>query len=292
MGNLGFKIVHGSFGTDKRGSSLNQQVLAFVHIEFDIGTDTTGIAYSLTSREYGIASEYAEACYLLLETNHKMSAISGGLSPALIDTMDGIVTADDVVHRIDRDKSLPFIAVRIDNQIGFTAFLIGETENGRARTCRHLCCQSLIGQGNGIIGRSGLLGLVRETGYTCFGHAPQTAKKRHQGHGTVILCAPANNPMRIAETLQKAVGIIVRSNAFLFGVASLRSPEIHSVGFEYCGQRLSVFLGILSKQSRRMRHTGSRTNPRINIWQTFFLRTFLRTSCTKACNGKNTQDTI
>ena len=83
------------------------------------------------SREYTVFTEGPEFARFLLVVNDKMTAVSGRFSPALINAVYGVVSVDTFLKGIDFNVSFSFIAVRIDDEIGFSCLLVGKAENCR-----------------------------------------------------------------------------------------------------------------------------------------------------------------
>ena len=90
---------------------------------------------------------------------------------------------------------------------------------------------------------------MQEASGSLCGRFAQFATKCSKGERTIILCATTNYPVAVADALKQRVSIIIRCNAFLLCVLSLGSPEVLTVGHEYCWQRLSVLLRALAKKS-------------------------------------------
>ena len=57
----------------------------------------------------------------------------------------------------------------------------------------------------------------------------------------------AHNPVGVTKALQQSICVIIGCYAFLLRVPRLRSPEVHSVGFEYRREGLPVFFRIPAK---------------------------------------------
>ena len=51
--------------------------------------------------------------------------------------------------------------------------------------------------------------------------------------------------MRSTEALYLVVGIVIRRNAFLFGVGSLWCPECHAMGHQDCRYQLSRVVSLI-----------------------------------------------
>jgi hypothetical protein len=78
--------------------------------------------------------------------------------------------------------------------------------------------------------------------------------------------------------LHQRIPIIIRSFAFPFGILSLRSPEIHTVRFQYGREYLSIFLRLFPEESCRLGDAGGGTYSGIYVGQ----QTFCFAFCTSA----------
>ena len=265
--NLRQQVALRSVGIHERRRCLHEHFLTSSYIKSYIGTDSRTTILLQRSIGQRIGREGSITTDFLLEFHYKMSTESGRLSPALIDTMNRIIAINTIVHRINAHETLPFVTVRGHHQIGLAGLLIGKAEDSRTRTGCQLRPNTLIGQGNRIIGRCSHFIRMGETGGTLPGLATQGAIQRHQRHGAVVLGTAAYNPMGIAEPLEQAVTIVIGGNALLFGITGLRCPEIHAIGLEHSRQGLPVLFGILTEHAGCPRRTGRRTHPRIYIRQ-------------------------
>jgi len=88
-----------------------------VYFEPEICTYTCSIGYLSLSGEETVIPECTIFLYFILIFNDKVPVVSGGGSPALIDTVYGIVSAYLFFYSIDFNISFSFIAVRFDFEI-------------------------------------------------------------------------------------------------------------------------------------------------------------------------------
>lgn len=78
------------------------------------------------SREQTVFPESSEVAEVFLVVYNKMSAVSGGFSPALINAMYGIVAVNTFLKGINFDISFSFVTVRIDDEISLSFLLVGK----------------------------------------------------------------------------------------------------------------------------------------------------------------------
>ena len=265
MRDFSFQVLQSTIPVGKGGSSFHQYLFTLGHTKLHIGTYLRRISYLNDTGRQRISPEHTVIRQLLLELNDEISAISCRFSPTLINAVNRIISVNLIVKGIDADIPLTFITVRVYHQITFSRFVISETENCGTRTPRHFGIDILIRQRNRIISRCCRFFLMGETGGTCFRLATQFTEERHQRHRTVVLRTSAHNPVGITKALQQSIRVIIGCYAFLLRVPRLRSPEVHSVGFEYRRKGLPVFFRIPAKQPRCMGRTGGGTYTSIDI---------------------------
>ena len=232
----------------------------------------------------GIGNKCTPRYRFLLQLYHKMTAETCRLSPALINAMYRVISADSVVHRIQANITFSFITIGSDYQVSQPCFNVSKTEYGRTGTGSKLGTNAFSRQFYRIIGRSGYLGIVRERGSTLLSLATQTAIKGHQRHGTIILRTTAHYPMRIAKSLKQAVPIIIGSDTFLLAILRLGCPEVHAVRFEHGRQGLSVLFGVLAKQTSRLGGTWRSTHACINAGNQLLTATGRATRLHQPCD--------
>ena len=80
----------------------------------------------------------------------------------------------------------------------------------------------------------------------------QSSTKCRQGKRPIVLCTSSHNPVTVADALEKRVRIIIRGDAFLFGIAGLWCPEVLAIGHQYSRKRLTVFFGAFAKETSRL----------------------------------------
>jgi hypothetical protein len=105
---------------------------------------------------------------------------------------------------------------------------------------------------------------------TALGKGGTDIRGWEEGHGAIVLRASAYDPMRVAETLEEGVLIIVWCTALEFGIGSLRCPEVHPVRLKHGGYHLSVLLTALAKASCSMHGAGCRTYPGVDMMEQWF----------------------
>ena len=110
--------------TDMEGAQKNLDT-EIPHWDFEpeICTYTCSIGYLSLSGEETVMPECTIFFYFILIFNDKVPVVSGGFSPALIDAVDGIVSAYLFFYGIDFNISFPFITVRIDYEKASSGWL-------------------------------------------------------------------------------------------------------------------------------------------------------------------------
>ena len=117
----------------------------------------------------------------------------------------------------------------------------------------------------GIVGRGGNLSAVAEGSGTVPGEHGTKMGRGEEGHGAIVLCASAHNPVRIAETLKEGILIIIGCAALELGVGRLRCPEVHSVRLKHSGYHLPVLLAALTKASGCLHGAGGGAYSSVNV---------------------------
>jgi hypothetical protein len=105
---------------------------------------------------------------------------------------------------------------------------------------------------------------------TAFGKGGTDIRGWKESHGAIVLRTSTYDPMRVAETLEEGVLIIVWCTALEFGIGGLRCPEVHPVRLEHSGYHLSVLLTALAKSPSGMHSTGGGPHTGVDIGEQWF----------------------
>ena len=113
MRNLRLQVPSGSFSIHKGGSRLHQYFLTGLHVKLHVRTDAPFIA-RLRHAGKTLSAPVNAVCRKRFPQGHyEVPAITGRLSPTLVNAVHGVVTAYHPVQRINLDKPLPLVAVGV-----------------------------------------------------------------------------------------------------------------------------------------------------------------------------------
>ena len=245
---LSVEIAPGTVDTRETCGRLDQHLLTRFHVKGDKG--------------HGVF--YATLPERTLELHDKPAAEAGPLAPALIDAVHRVVAPDALTGRVYCHKAFTIVVVRIDDDMQLSRLVGHEAEDSGTTGRRHLGHQLFFRQIDTIIIRMAQLIVVAERSGTLFRLQPQPSRHRHERERTIVLGATAYEPVTGTEALEQRVSIIIRSAALLFRVLCLRCPEVHAMGHEHRGQRLSMLLRSFSVASHRRGHSVVSTHHRVD----------------------------
>ena len=247
---LGIEICQGFLAGGEGSARHPLHCLARLSTESEPGTDAwfilhlQALANSVVTFEHSVIHQVSG-----IVSQYEVTAETSRLAPSLVNAMHRIIAIHHMIEGINLDVALPFITIRIDDQMHQLVLFGSDTEDGGMAQCRHLSLEMLLLQIHRIVMRMrNLIGMTERSG-ALLGLEPQLIAQGGNGKGTVILHAATHYPMAAAETLQKGVLIIIRCDAFLFGILGLRSPEVLPVRNEYGRQGLAMLLAALAKQA-------------------------------------------
>ena len=264
MRNFGLQVPFGAVRVDKGSGGFHDDLFPPGHFKLHVSADAAPVADARLSAPARIPLEHAPGRNALLQADHEMPAVSGRLSPALVDAVHGIISPNHPPQGVYLNIPLSLVAVGIHHQVAFPRPGVGEAEDSRARASRHFSPDAFIGQGDGVVSGCGFLLAMAERDGATLRPGAQRVVQRHQRHRAVVLRTAPYNPVGSSEALQQRVGIIIRSDALLLGVPGLRRPEVHAVRLQDGGQRLAVFFRTLAEESGRTGRAGSRADACVN----------------------------
>ena len=211
-----------------------------------------GHALDMRGIGIGVLADIAVAIYRRLrEREQQMSAEARLLAPSLIDAVHGVGHIHLVAYRVEPHLALVLVAVGIDHHIHPLVAIWRDPHDGPMERGRDFYLETLARQLHRIVMRMRHLLLVTERRSPLGDGSAQFPTQHRDGGRPIVLGTSAHQPVRVAESLEERVGIVVGRHALLLRVLCLGSPEVLSVGHEHGRQRLSMFLAPLSEESGR-----------------------------------------
>ncbi len=197
-----------------------------------------------------ISLPYAVGIESFLKLNHKVAAETGLFAPALVDTVHRIVARDLIPLGVDFYRTLPLVAVRLNDQVH--RFVVGRAklQHTGVRHARYFRLNAVVVEPHRVVGGHSSFGVVGEVRSAFGGSGPQLSGGGHQRNATVVLGAGAAHPATRPESLDTIVLVVVGRQALLLGSFRLRRPLRHAEGHPHgrkslppqFGSRLTVSL--------------------------------------------------
>lgn len=97
-------------------------------------------------------------------SQYEVTAETSRLAPSLVNAMHRIIAIHHMIEGINLDVALPFITIRIDDQMHQLVLFGSDTEDGGMAQCRHLSLEMLLLQIHRIVMRMrNLIGMTERS---------------------------------------------------------------------------------------------------------------------------------